>query len=968
MKKNRDQPADAGKLRRRAEQQLSGKRKRQRSEVGDQRTAGDDTARLVHELQVHKLKLEMQNDELKTSRANVEAGLALYADLYDFAPACYFTFDRDGSIRLVNLSGVRLLGVDRSRLVKRRFGQFVAEGDRRAFSDFLQKVFEGRGKEYCEVTLQQVGSQSLVVQIEATRSADGQECRAVVLDITERKRAEASLRDAEIRYRLLFDQSPDGIVIIDPETACFLEFNETACRQLGYSREEFARLSIFDIEQAETHEDTKKHIAKVMREGRNDFETLHCTRQGEIRNIHVTAQITVVLGRQVYHCVWRDITVRKRSEEALKDYGEELSAIYENAPFIMMLVDEERRVHKVNRYGLDFAGSKLDEVVGLRAGDALRCLHSLDVPGGCGLGLVCGQCVVRQAVYDTIETGINKQNIEASITFGHNGIDKEVPFLLSATAVTINKNQMVLVSLVDITLLKQAELKLKESNDKIAQILNSTAEGIYGLDLSGICTFCNPACVKILGYRDEHEIVGQNMHNLIHHTKADGTPYPEEECSVYKSLRTGKNYHIERELFWRADGSSFPVEYWAYPIRKNTIVQGMVVSLVDRSEQVALHDQLRQAQKMEAIGTLTGGIAHDFNNILSAIIGYGYVTLMKMPQDDPLRLNIEHILESADRAAALIKSLLAFSRKQVLDRKPVDLNTVLKNLEKFLVRVIGEDVKVCMAFGDIETAIFADAGQLEQVFMNLATNARDAMPQGGSFTIETAITELDNRYVTAHGYGKPGSYAMITVSDTGIGMNDETRMKIFDPFFTTKETGKGTGLGLAMVYGIIKQHEGLINVYSEPGIGTTFRIYLPLSREAVVDEYRPTVSEDPMGGTETILLAEDDANVRKITVDVLEQMGYTVISANDGEEAVKKYLELKDKIRLLLFDLIMPKKNGKEAYDEIKNITPDIKCIFLTGYAADIIQQKGLLQDTVVMLNKPISPMDLLKKVRSVLN
>ena len=410
------------------------------------------------------------------------------------------------------------------------------------------------------------------------------------------------------------------------------------------------------------------------------------------------------------------------------------------------------------------------------------------------------------------------------------------------------------------------------------------------------------------------------------------------------------------------------MEYWAYPILKNDIVQGMVVSFVDRSEQAALENQLRQAQKMEAIGTLTGGIAHDFNNILSAIISYGYVTLMKMPQDDPHRTNIEHIMESVDRAAALIKSLLAFSRKQALDRKPIDLNKVLKKLEKFLVRVIGEDIKVRMALGDTETTIFADAGQLEQVFMNLATNARDAMPQGGSFTIETAITELDNRYVTAHGYGKPGSYAMITVSDTGIGMNEETRMRIFDPFFTTKQTGKGTGLGLAMVYGIIKQHEGFINVYSEPGNGTTFRIYLPLSREAAVDEYRPTVSEEPIGGTETILLAEDDVHVRKITIDVLEQMGYTVISANDGEEAVKKYLEHKDKIQLLLFDLIMPKKSGKEAYDEIKIITPDIKGIFLTGYAADFIQQKGVLHDTMPIVYKPISPVDLLKKVRSVLN
>jgi PAS domain S-box-containing protein len=647
----------------------------------------------------------------------------------------------------------------------------------------------------------------------------------IVRDITERKQAEAALRDTENRYRLLFDQSPDGIVIIDTETLRFQEFNEAACRQLGYSREELTRLTISDIDVVETPEDTKKQIAKVILEGRGDFETLHRTRQGEIRNIYVTAQIIEILGCPVYHAVWRDITERK-----------------------------------------------------------------------------------------------------------------------------------------------QAEALLNESNDKVMQILNATAEGIFGVDLLGHCTFCNPACITLLGYRDEHDIIGKNMHNLILHTRADGTPYPEEDCIVYKSLRSGKNFHIERELFWRADGLSFPAEYWAYPILKDHRVQGTVVSFVDRSDQAALHDQLRQAQKMEAVGTLTGGIAHDFNNILSAIIGYGYVTIKKMPQDDPLRSNIEHILESADHAALLIKSLLAFSRKQVLNRKPVDLKTVLKHLESFLVRVIGEDVSVRMVLDDSETTILADQVQLEHAFMNLATNARDAMPAGGVFSIETTVTDLGHDFVKAHGFGKPGRYAVIAVSDTGIGMPEDTRVKIFDPFFTTKDVGKGTGLGLSMTYGIIKQHEGFINVYSEPGRGTTFRIYLPVSREAAVEAFRPVVSEDLTGGAETILLAEDDEHVREITSGMLEQMGYTVLVAEDGEEAVKKYLEHKDAIRLLLFDLIMPKKTGKDAYDEIRKITPDMNVIFLTGYAPDMIRQKGLLDDPVVMLHKPISPADLLNKVRSVLD
>jgi CheY-like chemotaxis protein len=293
---------------------------------------------------------------------------------------------------------------------------------------------------------------------------------------------------------------------------------------------------------------------------------------------------------------------------------------------------------------------------------------------------------------------------------------------------------------------------------------------------------------------------------------------------------------------------------------------------------------------------------------------------------------------------------------------------MLKKVEKFLVRVIGEDVAVHLVLDEGAPTILADAGQLEQVLMNLATNARDAMPNGGLFTIETSIMEVDSGFVTTHGYGKPGSYVMISVTDTGIGMNEETREKIFEPFFTTKEVGKGTGLGLAMVYGILKQNEGFINVYSEPGKGTTFRIYLPLITAAAEEGQREIEAEYPKGGTETILVAEDDPSLRKLTVLVLEQMGYTVIIANDGEEAVTKCIENKDRIELLLFDIIMPKKSGKEAYDEIRKVMPNVPVLFASGYSPVMLQEKALIEDGAALVYKPLSPQTLLKKVRAMLD
>jgi signal transduction histidine kinase len=386
-------------------------------------------------------------------------------------------------------------------------------------------------------------------------------------------------------------------------------------------------------------------------------------------------------------------------------------------------------------------------------------------------------------------------------------------------------------------------------------------------------------------------------------------------------------------------------------------------------EEVRIKDSaLLQAQKMESIGTLASGVAHDFNNILNAITGYSHLTLIKLPKDDPLRLNVNSILEAAVRATHLTKDLLLFSRKQIPDRKPVDLNEVIRKVEKFLLRVIGEDIEFKTRLLDRPLVVLADAFQLEQVLMNFATNARDAMPTGGLLTIAAEKKRLDKEFITAHGYGRPGDYALVTVSDTGKGMNEETRRRIFEPFFTTKEMGKGTGLGLAVVYAIIKQHEGYVNVYSEPGKGTTFSIYLPETLSGAMGGEAPIKEEPIKRGTETILLAEDDELVRNLVKTVLEEFGYTVITAVDGEDALNKFSEMPDRIQLLLFDLIMPKKTGKEAYDEIRKIKSDIKIIFSSGYAPDIIRQRAQIDDQVTVAFKPIAPPDLLKKVRSVLD
>jgi PAS domain S-box-containing protein len=387
----------------------------------------------------------------------------------------------------------------------------------------------------------------------------------------------------------------------------------------------------------------------------------------------------------------------------------------------------------------------------------------------------------------------------------------------------------------------------------------------------------------------------------------------------------------------------------------------------DVTERLKLEDQLRQAQKMEAVGLLAGGVAHDFNNVLTAIIGYGNLLKMKMEPTDPLRTYAEHILSTSQRAAQLTQSLLTFSRKQAVNLLPLELNSMVFRVEKLLKRLIREDIELRTELAVGDAMVLADSIQLEQVLMNLVTNARDAMPEGGTLTISTSFMTLDASYVADHGYGQTGSYIRLTIADTGAGMDHQTRERIFEPFFTTKAMGKGTGLGLATAYGIIKQHKGFIEVESAPGAGTAFHIYLRLigtgSELPAVED-----SRELRGGAETILVAEDDEAIRRLTRSVLEEFGYQVIEAKDGEEAVRTFGENRTTVDLLLFDVIMPRKNGKMAYEDIRRMRTDINVIFMSGYSTDIISREGILEKEMNFIAKPVSPTELLRKVRDVLD
>ena len=385
------------------------------------------------------------------------------------------------------------------------------------------------------------------------------------------------------------------------------------------------------------------------------------------------------------------------------------------------------------------------------------------------------------------------------------------------------------------------------------------------------------------------------------------------------------------------------------------------------SEKEELSARLRQSQKMEAIGTLAGGIAHDFNNILTVINGYGSLLKMEIPPDDKRWHYAEQIVTAGERAASLTGRLLAFSRKQIIHPHPVDVHDVINNIEKMLARLITEDIELKLRLEADNPVVLADEGQLGQVLINLVTNARDAMPHGGSLTISTEIVLADDDFARKLELEKGGRHVALKVSDNGVGMSVATSDRIFDPFYTTKEVGKGTGLGLAMIYGIVKQHNGSITVDSEPGKGTDVVIYLPLLDRKTVNqsrEFQPV----PGGNRETILLAEDDSAVMGLLTGILEGNNYVVIPATNGEEAIEKFISNSERIRLAIIDVIMPRVNGREVRNSLTKIRPDLKTIFISGYTQDVIDWKSAVEEGVLLLSKPVQPNDLMIKIRGLLD
>jgi len=514
----------------------------------------------------------------------------------------------------------------------------------------------------------------------------------------------------------------------------------------------------------------------------------------------------------------------------------------------------------------------------------------------------------------------------------------------------------------DITERKRVEASLRASENRYRTLFDRNLAGVYRTALDGRVLECNDAFARIFGYASREEALRGDANELY------PTPAIREAfLDLLKADGGIVNHEFEGR---RKDGSVVWLLENAHLVEGAETAAGGIIegTLLDITERRNMEAELRQAQKIEAIGRLAGGVAHDFNNILGVILGYGELVESELPPGSPVREPVAEMMKAAQRAATLTRQLQAFSRKQILQPKRLDLNDLVANAHTMLGRLIGEDITIVVRPAvDLGTAQ-ADPGQIDQILLNLAVNARDAMPKGGTLTLETANIAFDDEYAADHGPATPGRYVMLAVSDTGVGMDAETQNRIFEPFFTTKPAGQGTGLGLATVYGIVKQSAGYIWVYSEPGLGTTFKIYLPRVDEMPDGISPASPSESTRGGDETILLVEDNAALREVTRRRLEELGYTVLLAADGAEALALAGARSEPIDLLLTDVVMPNLGGGELAQRLAALRPGLRVLYMSGYTDGAIEQHGVLAAGVMLLEKPFSGEQLLRAVRVVLD
>jgi two-component system, cell cycle sensor histidine kinase and response regulator CckA len=756
---------------------------------------------------------------------------------------------------------------------------------------------------------------------------------------SELEAAAEALRTSEESYRLLFESNPHPMWVYDVETLAFLAVNEAAVDHYGYSADEFLAMSIIDIRPQEEVLGLLQTIREMSANTTTVVFRKHRKKDGTIIDVEGTSREVSLAGRRARLVLAIDITERKRAEEE----REQLAAIVASShDAIISIIDD--RIASWN------AGA--EKMYGYTEAEAVGHHISLLLPKDRADELETNRGKLqRNERIEYLETSrLRKDGSLIDVSVSVSPIKDDAGRLVGAATIAR-----------DITEQKRVERELRKSEERYADLVENAHDIIYTHDLQGNYTSVNKAGERITGYTREESL----KMNLAQTVAPESVEYARR--MMRQKLAGDEETVYELDIIAK-DGRRVAIEVNTRLIRQDGVPVGVQGIGRDITERKHLEQQLLQSQKLEAIGQLAGGVAHDFNNLLTAIIGYSDLLLRQVGTDERFRAELEEISAAGKRAAGLTSQLLAFSRRQVLQPVVLNLNDVVINIERMLRRLIGEDIDIVTVTEDGLGLTKIDQGQCEQVLMNLAVNARDAMPNGGRLTIETANVDLDETYTRHHPEIIPGRYILLAVSDTGTGIDAETYSHIFEPFFTTKDQGKGTGLGLSTVYGIVRQSSGHIWVYSEPGHGATFKVYLP--RIDAVGQTRAAHPEAPstLRGPENIMLVEDDESVRNLSRLVLEEHGYTVLAAESGAGALEAFGPLATAIDLVITDVIMPKMNGAELVTRLQEMHPEVKVLYVSGYTEEATIHRGVLLHGVDFLQKPFTPEALARKVRDVLD
>jgi two-component system, cell cycle sensor histidine kinase and response regulator CckA len=776
-------------------------------------------------------------------------------------------------------------------------------------------------------------------------------------DITERKRAEEALVHEGDLLHALMDNLPDAIYFKDVDGR-FTRVNRTQAEILGVSSpEEAVGKTDFDYFTPEYARDAHADERRIVDTGLPLSGKLEHVRRANGEYCWMTStkaaiqdhgSIAGIVG------VSRDITELREAEQALRRERDFTSRIMQTVPSGIAVVDSTGKIVLAN--------AQAGRVLGLPIEAVLQ--RSLDAPDW-HLADPAGQPLPDEALSAFLTRGAVGPGSDARVAIGRPD-GQRVILSLHGTPLTDEGGTPdgAVFSIEDITERKQAEEALASEHRMLRTLIDALPDHIYVKDPDGRILLINEAQARAFGLNSPDEAIGKTDLEL---GPADlAAQYRTTELAV---IQLGQSVAVE-EPYVTPTGEKRVVSTIKAPLRDT---HGDIVGLVglsrDITDQKQLEAQFLQAQKMETVGRLAGGLAHDFNNLLTAVLGYGSLVKRKLPARSMAHPDIDEVMRAAQRAAGLTRQLLAFSRKQVIEQTVIDLNQLLLGMDRLLRHLIGEDVDLVTVQGQGLGAVKADPGQIEQVLVNLAVNARDAMPTGGRLTIETANLTLDANYLRTHAGPAPGEYVMLAVSDTGAGMTDEVKAHLFEPFYTTKATGKGSGLGLATVYGIVEQHGGHIWVYSEPGQGTTFKIYLPRVQAAACAAQREEATlGSPPRGTETVLVVEDERMVRDFAARSLTELGYVVLAAADGGEALQVAREHTSKIDLLLTEMVMPKMSGTELAFRLKDSCPHLAILYTSGYTDSAVVHQGALGERVAFLQKPFTTATLACKVHEVLH